>query len=67
MKTLVLPFALLMTLGNSVGRPLLDAHRTNAVETKKLEGVTSLPTPYQIAAWKATATATDYIPPAAPR
>jgi hypothetical protein len=67
MKALALPMALLMTLGSSVGATLIRADRTSADDSKKLESVTSSPTQAQIAAWKATASTTDYTPPAPPR
>ena len=67
MKALALPIALLMTLGSSVGATLIHVDRVNPTDTKRLEDAISLPTPDQIAAWKATATVTDYIPPAPPR
>lgn len=67
MKALALPIALLMTLGSSVGATLIHVDRTNSSDTKRLEGAASLPTPEQIAVWKATATTTDYMPPAPPR
>jgi hypothetical protein len=67
MKALALPFALLVTLANSAGTTLIQVDRTNAVENKKVERSTSLPTAHQIATWKATAVTTDYIPPSPPR
>jgi hypothetical protein len=66
MKRFALSGLMIMTLGTALGATLVHVDRTTSLEVKKPFESVSLPTPEQIAAWKATATTTDYIPPKAP-
>jgi len=68
MNRLVLSSAMVMAFGTVFGTGLiLDNHLTTSKSREPVQSSASLPTSNQIAAWKATATTTDYIPPAPPR
>ncbi|HEU4653969.1 MAG TPA: hypothetical protein VFS47_08275 [Steroidobacteraceae bacterium] len=67
MKRFAFSSLLIMTLGTALGATLVRGDRVSAVQVRNsLHSDPSLPTPGQIAAWKATATTTDYIAPKAP-
>ncbi len=66
MKRFAFTSLMIMTLGTSLGTTLVR-DRVDTAEVQNSTGsVAALPTPEQIAAWKATATTTDYIAPKAP-
>jgi hypothetical protein len=67
MNRLALVSVMVLAFGTALGATLISGASTNASEAQELVHTGSLPTPYQIAAWKATAVTTDYMPPAPPR
>lgn len=68
MKRFVLAGLMITTLSTALGATLVYGDRGAAVNSDSQRQVhsTALPTPEEIAAWKATATVTDYIAPKAP-
>jgi hypothetical protein len=67
MNRLVLSSLMVMAFGTALGASVISSDRITASGTHEALHSASLPTPAQIAAWKATATSTDYTPPAPPR
>jgi hypothetical protein len=66
MKRFAFTLTMIMTLGTAVGATLVYGDRTSTDEVTSSLHTGALPTPEEIAAWKATATSTDYIAPKAP-
>jgi hypothetical protein len=66
MKAFALTGLIIMSLGTALGATLVYGQRVNTPDTRSPVQSTAIPTPEQIAAWKATASISDYLPPKAP-